>query len=63
MLDGRSEKMVIKRPRCVACARPMRLIRKTLRFAGLADLHTFECEACGETHIEEAPPPEQRTDD
>lgn len=63
MLGERSDKMVIIRPRCVGCARPMRLIRKTLRFAGLPDLYTFECEACGETHIEEAPPPEQRTDD
>jgi hypothetical protein len=25
-----------------------------LRFAGLPDLYTFECEACGETHVEEA---------
>jgi uncharacterized protein CbrC (UPF0167 family) len=32
----------------------MRLIRKTLRFGGLPDLYTFECEACGETHVEEA---------
>ena len=58
MLGGHSEKMVIKRPRCVACARPMRLIRKTLRFGGLPDLYTFECDACGETHIEEATTPE-----
>jgi hypothetical protein len=63
MLSERSDKMVIKRPRCVACARPMRLIRKTLRFAGLPDLYTFECEVCGETHIEEASPSEQETDD
>ena len=40
----------------------MRLVRKTLRFAGLPDLYTFECEACGETHIEEAPRPEQADD-
>jgi len=45
MLRERSYKTVIKRPRCVACARPMRLVRKTLRFAGLPDLHLFECEA------------------
>jgi hypothetical protein len=61
MFGERSEKTVIKRPRCVACARPMRLIRKTLRFAGLPDLYTFECGACGETHIEEAPAPERGT--
>jgi hypothetical protein len=36
----------------------MRLIRKTLRFGGLLDLYTFECAACGETHIEEATTPE-----
>jgi len=59
MLRERSYKTVIKRPRCVACARPMRLVRKTLRFAGLPDLHTFECEACGEMHTEEAPTPDQ----
>jgi hypothetical protein len=59
MSGERADKTVIKRPRCVACARPMRLIRKTLRFAGLPDLYTFECEACGETHVEDAPMPEQ----
>ena len=59
MLRERSYKTVIKRPRCVACARPMRLVRKTLRFAGLPDLPTFECEAYGEMHTEEAPTPDQ----
>jgi hypothetical protein len=63
MLGERISKVVIKRPRCVACARPMRLIRKTLRFAGLPDLYTFECEACHETHIEEAPTPEPGTNE
>ena len=54
MLDGRSDRTILKRPRCASCARPMRLIRKTLRFGGLSDLYTFECEACGEWHVEEA---------
>lgn len=54
MLGERSHKTVLKRPWCVGCARPMRLIRKTLRFGRLPDLYTFECEACGETHVEEA---------
>jgi hypothetical protein len=53
MLGERSVKTILKRPRCVGCARPMRLIRKTLQFGGLPDLYTFECEACGEWHIEE----------
>jgi hypothetical protein len=51
-------KTVLTRPRCVGCAQPMRLIRKTLRFGRLPDLYTFECQTCGETHIEEAMPPE-----
>ena len=59
MLGERLYKTVNERPRCVACARPMRLVRKTLRFAGLPDLHTFECEACGEMHTEEAPTTDQ----
>jgi hypothetical protein len=40
-------------PRCIRCARPMQLVRRTPRFGGLADLYTFECRACGESHIEE----------
>jgi uncharacterized protein CbrC (UPF0167 family) len=38
----------------------MRLIQKTLRFGGLPDLYIFECEACGETHVEEATTPEAK---
>ena len=51
-------KTVLTRPRCVGCAQPMRLIRKTLRFGRLPDLYTFECQACGETQIEEAAAPQ-----
>jgi hypothetical protein len=40
-------------PRCVGCARPMQLVRRTPRFGGLPDLYTFECRVCGERHIEE----------
>jgi uncharacterized protein CbrC (UPF0167 family) len=58
VLSERSDTAIFKRPQCIGCARPMRLIRKTLRFGGLPDLYTFECAACGETHIEEATTPE-----
>lgn len=60
MLSERSDRIALKRPRCIGCARSMRLIRKTLRFGGLPDLYTFECEACGETHVEEATMPEAK---
>ena len=53
MLRERVDRAALKRPRCVGCAQPMRLMRKTLRFGGLPDVYTFECEACGEWHIEE----------
>jgi hypothetical protein len=51
-------KVLPTRPRCVGCAQPMRLVRKTLRFGRLPDLYTFECQGCGESHIEEAATPE-----
>jgi hypothetical protein len=53
-------KVLPTRPRCVGCAQPMRLVRKTLRFGRLPDLYTFECQTCGETHIEEAATPEPK---
>jgi hypothetical protein len=31
----------------------MQLVRRTPRFGGLPDLFTFQCEGCGEQHIEE----------
>ena len=45
-------------PRCINCARPMQLLRKTSRFGGLADLFSFYCVTCDEWHVEEgdAPP-------
>jgi hypothetical protein len=49
-------------PRCVGCARPMQLVRRTPRFGGLRDVYSFECRACGEWHIEEADALEGRPD-
>jgi hypothetical protein len=60
VLRERVDRAALKRPRCVGCAQPMRLVRKTLRFGGLPDLYTFECEACGETHVEEAAIPDSK---
>jgi hypothetical protein len=53
MHDERANKSVPRPPRCAVCARPMQLVRRTPRFGGLPDLYTFECEDCGEQHIEE----------
>jgi hypothetical protein len=53
MYDERANKSAPKPPRCVVCARPMQLVRRTPRFGGLPDLYTFRCEGCGEQHIEE----------
>ena len=39
--------------RCINCARPMQLLRKTSRFGGLADLLSFYCVTCDEWHVEE----------
>jgi hypothetical protein len=42
-----------KRPRCLNCARPMQLSRRTSRYGGLPDLYSFKCVACNEWHVEE----------
>jgi len=42
--------------RCPRCARRMQLVRRTQRFGGLPDLCTFECPACGMSHVEECRP-------
>jgi hypothetical protein len=49
---------VPKAPRCINCARPMQLLRRTPRFSGLPDLFSFYCATCDEWHVEEgdAPP-------
>ena len=41
---------------CRHCAEPMKLIRRTQRFGGLADHCTFECAACDITLVEECKP-------
>jgi len=41
-------------PRCLSCAQLMRLARTTSRFNDLPELYTFECRACGVSHIEAA---------
>jgi hypothetical protein len=41
-----------KRPRCLNCARPMQLSRRTSRYGGLPDLYSFKCVACNEWHVE-----------
>jgi hypothetical protein len=41
-----------KPPHCPSCAQIMRLDRITSRFDDLPDLYTFECRACGVSHIE-----------
>ncbi len=41
-------------PHCPACGQVMRLARITSRFGDLPDLYTFECQACGVSHIEPA---------
>jgi hypothetical protein len=42
-----------KAPRCINCARPMQLSRRTSRYGGLPDLYSFKCVACNEWHVEE----------
>ena len=41
-------------PLCPSCAQTMRLARTTSRFGNLPDLYTFECRACGVSHIDAA---------
>jgi hypothetical protein len=62
MGDVCAEKFPPKPPRCFACAGPMRLVRRTPRFGGLPDLYAFQCQACGELHIEEGAAVADRTD-
>ena len=49
-----------KPPRCLSCARPMQLLRRTSRFGGLPDLYSFYCLACDEWHVEEGGPSKSR---
>jgi hypothetical protein len=41
-------------PLCPSCAQIMQLARITARFGDLSSLYTFECRACGVSHIEAA---------
>ena len=63
----RSSKCAPKQPHCPSCAQIMRLARITSRFDDLPELYTFECQACGVSHIEAAVlvllPPEQIADE
>ena len=47
-----SDKCAPVSPHCPACAQVMRLARITSRFGDLPDVYTFECRACGVSHIE-----------
>ena len=49
-----SDKYAPVSPHCPSCAQIMRLARMTSRFGDLPDLYTFECRACGVSHIEPA---------
>ncbi len=40
-------------PRCLSCAKPMQLLRRTSRYGGLPDLYSFYCVTCDEWHVEE----------
>ena len=51
---GLSDKYAPTLPHRAACAQVMRLARMTSRFGDLPDLYTFECRACGVSHIEPA---------
>jgi hypothetical protein len=52
MRNEHSVKDTPRPPRCPSCGQIMRLARITSRFGDLPDLYTFECRACGVSHIE-----------
>jgi hypothetical protein len=54
MRNEQSNKKTPRLPRCPSCAQIMRFVRITSRFEELPDLYTFECRACGLSHIEAA---------
>jgi len=54
MSSQRSTQSAPASPLCPSCAQIMRLARITSRFGDLPDLYTFECRACGVSHIEPA---------
>jgi hypothetical protein len=48
-----ANKTAPKTPRCLNCAQPMQLLRRTSRFGELPDLYSFYCCTCDEWHVEE----------
>jgi hypothetical protein len=54
MRNEPSVKYTPRPPLCPSCAQMMRLARTTSRFGNLPDLYTFECRACGVSHIDAA---------
>jgi hypothetical protein len=54
MRNEHFHKCAPKPPLCPSCAHIMRLARITPRFGELPELYTFECRACGVSHIEAA---------
>jgi hypothetical protein len=54
--DMSANDSALAQQQCPRCAQPMKLIRRTRRFGGLADLCTSECAACDITLIEECKP-------
>jgi len=54
MRNEHSGKYTPRPPLCPSCAQIMRLARTTSRFGNLPDLYTFECRACGLSHIDAA---------
>ena len=52
MRHEHSNKNAPRRPLCPSCAQTMQLVRITSRLEGLPDLYTFECRACGLSHID-----------
>jgi hypothetical protein len=54
MRNEHSGKYTPRPPLCPSCAQTMRLARTTSRFGNLPDLYTFECRACGVSHIDAA---------
>jgi hypothetical protein len=53
MSEKHANKSAPKPPRCLSCAAPMQLLRRTSRFGGLPDLYSFYCCVCDEWHVEE----------
>jgi hypothetical protein len=53
MSEKNVNKSAPKPPRCVRCAAPMQLLRRTTRFGKLPDVYTFYCCVCDEWHVEE----------